>query len=202
MSDSGMAQFVELLSVARGRTDLDANEKRPVIIVTIRPEPDRSWAYHHLSLSIAQAERLRDDLISLLKIPATFLLLAVLTLTAGCSARVEVVNERPVAVEADTVPSAADSAKHRTAVEIDFLGQQQPEPVVPKVASEHPSTAEVESEPDVRGDVTVIVVKTIHKHRHYHLPDLVGRQRWVSRCDEAERIRRFHEMKMRQYGER
>lgn len=72
MSDSGMAQFVEVLSVARARIDLDAAEKQPAIVVTIRPQPDRSWAYHHLSMSIAQAKRLRDDLDSLLSTPANF----------------------------------------------------------------------------------------------------------------------------------
>ena len=49
MADFGQAQFVEILSVARARTDLDAHEKRPIVIVTIRPQPDRSWVYHHLS---------------------------------------------------------------------------------------------------------------------------------------------------------
>ncbi len=71
MPDSPRAQFVEVLSVARGRTDLDAPEKRPVIILTIRPEPN-SWRPHNLGLSIDAAERLRDDLISLLETPATF----------------------------------------------------------------------------------------------------------------------------------
>lgn len=62
----GQAQFVEVLSVARARTDLDAHEKRPVIVVTIRPEPDRSWLSHNLGLTIDAAERLRDDLTNLL----------------------------------------------------------------------------------------------------------------------------------------
>ena len=91
MSDFGHAHFVEVLSVARARTDLDAHEKRPVVILTIRPEPG-SWRPHNLGLTIAQAERFRDDLDSLLSTPATFLLVAVLALATGCSAKVEVVN--------------------------------------------------------------------------------------------------------------
>ncbi len=140
MSDSGMAQFVELLSVARASTDLDAHEKRPVVILSIRPEPDRNWRFHHLSLSITQAERLRDDLTSLLRAPTTFLLIATLALATGCSAKVEVVNEKSAAVEADSAAAPPASAKHRTAVEVDFFGQQQPEPVIPKVANDQRAT--------------------------------------------------------------
>ena len=71
MSDFGQAQFIEVLSVARARTDLDDPVRRPVVILTIRPEPG-SWRPHNLGLTLNQAERLRDDLISLLEAPATF----------------------------------------------------------------------------------------------------------------------------------
>lgn len=136
MPESSRAHFVEILSVARARTDLDAPVNRPVVVLTIRPEPG-SWRPQNLGLTIAQAERLRDDLTSLLEAPATFILLAVLALATGCSARVEVVNERPAAVEADSasVPPAA-SEKQSVVVDVDFRGQQQPGPVASPVASE------------------------------------------------------------------
>ena len=143
MSDFGHAHFVEVLSVARARTDLDAHEKRPVVILTIRPEPG-SWRPHNLGLTIAQAERLRDDLDSLLSTPATFLLVAVLALATGCSAKVEVVNETTLATqaEADSVPPTPPAAaleKHRTAVEIGVLGQPT-EPASSPVPAEHRAT--------------------------------------------------------------
>jgi hypothetical protein len=66
---SEMAYFIEILSVARAKSDLDAEKKQPAIVVTIRPQPDRSWVFQNIGLTIAQAERLRDDVISLLKAP-------------------------------------------------------------------------------------------------------------------------------------
>ena len=56
-----------------------------------------------------------------------------------------------------------------------MLGQRQPERAAPAVPGEQRATAETEGGPDVRGDVTLIVVKEVHKHRHYHSPDFVGR---------------------------
>ena len=57
MSD-GTVQLIEVLSIARGRTDLDCEEGRPIVVLTIRPHPDRSWQPHNLGLTIPQAERL------------------------------------------------------------------------------------------------------------------------------------------------
>ncbi len=144
MPDFGQAQFVEILSVARARTTLDGIEKQPAVVVTVRPEPN-SWRPHNLGLTIAQAERLRDDLVSLLEAPATFLLLAVLALATGCSAKVEVSNEIIPATQAevDSVPTASPAAaleKHRTAVEIDVLGQREPESEATQVSGEHSAT--------------------------------------------------------------
>jgi hypothetical protein len=138
MSD-GMVQLVEFLAIARARTDLDCGEGRPIVLVTVRPEPDRSWRPHNLGLTIDAAKRLRDDLVNLLKTPAAFLLLAVLTLASGCSAKVEVTNERPAVAEADsaTEPPSAALEKSKTTVEVDFLGQPAG-PSVPKLANEQP----------------------------------------------------------------
>ena len=79
MPDHGHANFIELLGVARARKTDDPSEKEPVIILSIRPWPDRSWTFHHLGLTWNQAERLRDDLTTLLKTPTTFILIAVLS---------------------------------------------------------------------------------------------------------------------------
>lgn len=180
MSDFGQAQFVEILSVARARTDLDAPEKRPIVIVTIRPDPDRSWAYHHLSLSIAQAERLRDDLTNLLKAPATFILIAVLALATGCSAKVEVANERSTAAEADSVPTAIPAAtleKQSVVVDVDFLGQRKSESVPRQVPGEQP-VATPKPVPlnlggiQVNGDENTIEFH-FHRHRRSRSPVMV-----------------------------
>ena len=98
----GMVQLVEFLSVARARTDLDCAEGRPIVVFTVRPEPDRSWRPHNLGLTVAQAERLRDDLTALLKAPATFLLLAVLALAVGS----QVSMQRLVSASVTQVPVA------------------------------------------------------------------------------------------------
>lgn len=170
MSDSGMAQFVEVLSVARVRTTLDGIEKQPAVVVTVRPHPDRRWRPHNLGLTIDAAKRLRDDLTNLLKAPATFILIAVLALATGCSARVEVSNETTSAIqdEADFVPPAAASAKHRTAVEIDFLGQRRPEPAARPVASEQRVTTQKPTPSNSDGILVNGVGNTIEFHFHRH----------------------------------
>lgn len=180
MSDSPKAQFVEVLSVARARTDLDCPEKRPVVILTIR-EPD-SWRPRNLGLSIAQAERLRDDLVSLLETPATFLLLAVLALATGCSARVEVSNEttpavRPEADSEETGSPAAVLEKQSVVVDVDFLGQRQPEPVEPPVPIEQRATMP-KPLPVNMGGIQVngnenSIEFHYHRHRRSHSPVMV-----------------------------
>ena len=76
MPQFGRAQFVEILSVARIKTD----QEEPAVVLTVRPQPDRSWQPHNLGLTWSQAERLRDDLETLLRGSATFLLIAALAL--------------------------------------------------------------------------------------------------------------------------
>jgi hypothetical protein len=63
------AHFIEIFSTARARTDLEFDEKQPAIVITVRPKPDRSWEFKNIGLTIAQARRLRDDLVNLLKAP-------------------------------------------------------------------------------------------------------------------------------------
>jgi hypothetical protein len=176
MSESGEAQPIEVLSVARGR-NLECNGNRPVVIVTIRPQPDRSWAYHHLSLSISQAKRLRDDLAALLKAPATFLLIAVLALNTGCSAKVELANEPAVAEANPAISPDAAVERSRTTVEVDLLGQRQAEPSASPVASEKgtPETGPMPSNThgiQVNGDGNAVEFH-YHRHRRSRPPVLV-----------------------------
>lgn len=64
-----MAQFIEILSTARAKTDLEFDKKQPAIVVTVRQQPDRSWEFKNIGLTLDQARRLRDDLVNLLKAP-------------------------------------------------------------------------------------------------------------------------------------
>lgn len=180
MSEYGQAQFIEILSTARVKTDLgDPLQKSPAIVITVRPKPDRSWTFHNLGLTLNQAERLRDDLTSLLSTSVTFVLVAVLTLATGCSARVEVSNETIPAAQADpdSVPPVAALEKHRTAVEVDFLGQGQPEAAVEPVANEQPvaTTEPMPTNTDgiqVNGNGNTIEFH-FHRHRRSRSPVMV-----------------------------
>jgi hypothetical protein len=66
--DSGTLAFVELLSVGEGMlTDADRSFQAPIVLLTVRPEPDKSWQSFTLAVSRKQARRLRDDLTKLLE---------------------------------------------------------------------------------------------------------------------------------------
>jgi hypothetical protein len=67
-NDSGTLAFVELLSVGEGMlTDADRSFQAPIVLLTVRPEPDKSWQSFTLAVSRKQARRLRDDLTKLLE---------------------------------------------------------------------------------------------------------------------------------------
>jgi hypothetical protein len=183
MPEYGQTRFVEVLAVARPNAD-------PLQKASAPPASNRNWRPQTL---IEAARRLRDDL----KPPLTLLLIALLAL-AGCTAKVEVSHE--TAAQADSEPTEPPAMeKRRTAVEVDLFGQRESEAGAQEVVSENPSAAGAEGEP---GNVTVIVVKQVHKHRHYHPPNSVGRRRWMSDADEMEEVRRIHREKLREYGGR
>lgn len=67
-NDSGTLAFVELLGVGEGMlTDADRSFQAPIVLLTVRPEPDKSWQAFTLAVSRKQAKRLRDDLTKLLE---------------------------------------------------------------------------------------------------------------------------------------
>ena len=92
------------------------------------------------------------------------------------SARVEVVNETTPATqaEADSLPPAAALERCRTAVEIDILGQRQPERAAPAVPGEHSATPP-KSVPVNMGGIQVngnenSIEFHYHRCRRSHLP--------------------------------
>lgn len=67
-NDSGTLAYVELLSVGEGMlTDADRSFQAPIVLLTVRPEPDKSWQSFTLAVSRKQARRLKDDLTELLQ---------------------------------------------------------------------------------------------------------------------------------------
>lgn len=67
-SDSGTLPVVELLGVDMAiLTNAEKTMGAPVVILTLRPEPHRSWRSVSLPVSMEQAARLRDDLNRLLE---------------------------------------------------------------------------------------------------------------------------------------
>jgi len=69
-NDSGTLAFVELLSIGEGiLKDVDHSAETPIVLFTVRPEPDMNWQSFTFAVSREQAERLRDDLTRLLDKP-------------------------------------------------------------------------------------------------------------------------------------
>jgi hypothetical protein len=118
--------------VSRAQAQLGPpSDEEPVVLLTIRPEPERTFRPHNLILAMPQARRLRDDLHRLLT-ASTILLLV---LSTGCHTRVEL--ESTDAAR----PGAATSTK--TAVQLDFLVDGESEPAAektkPAVENESPA---------------------------------------------------------------
>ncbi|MBC8870116.1 MAG: hypothetical protein H8E44_11900 [Planctomycetes bacterium] len=67
-NDSGTLAYVELLGVGEGMlTDPDRSFHQPIVLLTVRPEPEKSWQAFTLAVNRRQAKRLRDDLTALLE---------------------------------------------------------------------------------------------------------------------------------------
>lgn len=67
-NDSSSLPIVELLGVeAAVLTDPERTTAAPVVFMTLRPEPGRSFRSFSFPLSVQQAARLRDDLTRVLK---------------------------------------------------------------------------------------------------------------------------------------
>ena len=72
-----MVQMVDLLGVWPGEAKVgSSSHEEPVVVVTIRPEPETTFRPHNVGISWAQAERLWEDLGSILQRSAVLLLLA------------------------------------------------------------------------------------------------------------------------------
>ena len=48
------AHFIEILSTARAKTDLDADEKQPAVVITIRPQPGTVAPFVKLTFAAEQ----------------------------------------------------------------------------------------------------------------------------------------------------
>ena len=104
---------------------------------------------HNVGISWVQAERLWEDLGSILQKSAVLLLLALCT---GCSARVDVERENW-----SKTPSEANGRKDRTAVQVELLQNLQPHEAVSQPSEPKPATV-VERQINVSGDNNVIIV--------------------------------------------
>lgn len=65
-SRAGAAKEVEYLGSDKG---MDTHTKMPIVVVTLRLDPDEGFCPSNLILSISQAERLRNDLNRMFKTP-------------------------------------------------------------------------------------------------------------------------------------
>lgn len=129
---------VEYLSVSTGKI-----LERPVAILTLRPEG--SFRPHNLAIARSQAERLFEDLKTILS-RSTVGLLLVLGF-ADCSSSVEVEHETRSRPEAEVLTT------ERTKVEVavDLFTDQDGRPI------------------DVPLDGTLVVEGCIHFHEHLHI---------------------------------
>lgn len=67
-SEKDTLPIAELLGVeAAMLTNAERTTEAPVVFLTMRPEPHRTWQSVSVAISLAQAARLRDDLTQLLK---------------------------------------------------------------------------------------------------------------------------------------
>ncbi len=129
-----MAQPVGYLGLAEGVVGSPPGEER-VVIITIRPEPS-SFCPHNIAIAKAQAERLWEDLGTVLYRSVVLLLCLLLATATGCSARVEVESSKwttppPASSESD----ATAGEKARTTVEVDLLQTRSSVPPPPRPTS-------------------------------------------------------------------
>ncbi len=162
-------QLVELL----GASEAILNDQ-PVIVLTIHYDLPR-FVPHNIALTKPQTWRLATNLQNVL-VPFVLLLIATV---AGCSARVEVESAtRSSPLPASEVTQAATDERARTAVEVNVLQNQSPEPVAPEAPQ--PSPAKVvasEAKPVTISSNTIIVnyragdvTNHVETHIHVHEP--------------------------------
>lgn len=147
-----MVHMVELLGVWPGEARIGASsQEEPVVIVTVRPEPN-SFQSHNFGLSLAQAERLWEDLGSILGRSVMVLLVALLALAAtGCSAKVEV--ER---AHWNKTSSESTGEKGRTAVQVELLHDQSHK-AIPQPSERKSGTVD-QGRVNISGGTVIIIV--------------------------------------------
>ncbi len=143
-----MVQMVEYLAAWPGEAKVGSPPvEEPVVVLTFRPD-ERSFRPHNVGISWAQAERLWEDLGSILQKSAVFLLLALCT---GCSARVDVERENW-----RKTSSEANGRKDRTAVQVEVMQNLQPEgKTIPQPSEPKPAMVR---QINVSGDNNIIIV--------------------------------------------
>jgi hypothetical protein len=114
-----MVHEVEYLSTTNARIDGER-----IVVITIRPD-EGSFRPHNLAIVRTQAERLLEDLKTILSRSTVFLILLALAGLTGCSMSVEVESET-TSPRPEAGAEVLTSERTRTAVAIDLFREQGP----------------------------------------------------------------------------
>lgn len=132
-------------------------DDEPVVIITIRPD-EGSFRPHNLAIARPQAERLLEDLKTILSRSGVWLVLLALVGLAGCSTSVDVEREttssRP---EAAAESEVLTTERSRTAVSVDLLQDR------------GPLLREDGRPVDLPPDGVLVVEGCVHWHEHLHV---------------------------------
>ncbi len=143
-------QFVEYLAAWPAEAKIGSSaENQPVVVITVRPEPETTFRSHNAGFTWAQARRLCDDLTSIFQSFGLLLLLALITFAGGCSARYEAREETKTDHQ-----EKRDFAEEKAAVKFQFdLLQNAPPAQEPKTEPRLTGTTV-----NISGGTTIIVV--------------------------------------------
>lgn len=198
-----MAQPVVYLGLSDSVASRPSKEE-PVIVITIRPDED-SFRPHNLAIAKAQAQRLWEDLGSVLNRSAVLLAGIALASAIGCSAKVEVESaSRGSRLPVPEGTQAVTGERARTAVEVRLLQDRSPEPAAALKPSQPPPPESGASEAKpvtISGNTFIVnyragdVTNHVETHIHVHQPPVpkVEERVVVHRDVEAEPPRRVDE---------
>lgn len=197
-----MAQPVEYLGLSDSVASRPSKEE-PVVVITIRPD-EGSFRPHNLAIAKAQAQRLWEDLGSVLNRSAVLLAGIALASAIGCSAKVEVESARLGSpLPASEVTQAATDERAKTAVEVRLLPNRSSEPAAARKPTK-PKMKPVASEAKpvtISGNTIILnyragdVTNHVETHIHVHEPPAprIEDRVVVHRDAEAEPPRRVDE---------